>query len=68
MRNWLLMHDGLHDIHPDCYSSLPIFRGFTMYNSSDEENPFGFFVVKCPYSVRDITPVEAAAESHFTAN
>ena len=36
-----------------------------VYDSSDEENPFGFIEVKYPYSAKDITPVQVAAESSF---
>ena len=37
----------------------------TVYDPSNEEDPFGFVEVKCPYSARDITPSAAAAESSF---
>ena len=36
-----------------------------MYDVSDENSPFGFIEVKCPYSGRDVAPVEAAAGSSF---
>ena len=36
----------------------------TVYDPSDH-NPYGFLEIKCPYSVRNKTPLEAAADSSF---
>jgi len=36
-----------------------------VYNPSDRNNPYGFLEIKCPYSVRNKTPLEAAANSSF---
>ena len=36
-----------------------------VHDSSHHDNPYGFLEIKCPYSARDKTPLEAAAESTF---
>jgi len=36
-----------------------------VYDPSDHDHPYGFLEIKCPYSVRDKTPLEAAADSSF---
>ena len=37
----------------------------TVYNSTNVQQPFGFLEVKCPYSHRDCTPVEACSFLDF---
>ena len=36
-----------------------------VYDPSNQDHPFGFVEVKCPYSARDKTPLEAAANPSF---
>ena len=37
----------------------------SVYDPYEPEQPFGFLKVKCPYSVRDLTPVEACSTQNF---
>lgn len=37
----------------------------TIYDSSNKNQPFGFLEVKCPYSHRNRTPIEAASTPGF---
>ena len=37
----------------------------SVYDPSEPEQPFGYLEVKCPYSVRDLTPVEACSTQNF---
>ena len=36
-----------------------------VYDPSHHDNPYGFLEIKCPYCVREKTPLEAAADSSF---
>ena len=36
-----------------------------VYDPSNQDKPFGYVEVKCPYSARDKTPLEAAGNSSF---
>ena len=36
-----------------------------VYDPSHKDTPFGFVEIKCPYSVRDLTPIEASHTSGF---
>ena len=36
-----------------------------VYDPSNVQQPFGFLEVKCPYSVREMSPVDACANSGF---
>lgn len=40
----------------------------TVHDPSDLQHPFGFIEVKCPYSNRDRTPVEACSSPGFCCN
>ena len=37
----------------------------SVYDPNELEQPFGVLEVKCPYSVRDLTPVEACSTPNF---
>ena len=37
----------------------------SVYDPSEPEQPFGYLEVKCPYSVRDLTPVEVCSTQNF---
>ena len=36
-----------------------------VYDPSHKDAPFGFVEIKCPYSVRDLTPIEASHTPGF---
>ncbi len=36
-----------------------------MYDPSNLQYPYGFLEVKCPYSLRDVTPKDACSQSSF---
>ena len=36
-----------------------------VYDPSDNEKPFGFLEVKCPYSAKEVDPTAACAKSSF---
>ena len=40
----------------------------SVYDPNELEQPYGYLEVKCPYSVRDRTPVEACLASNFYCN
>lgn len=47
------------------YSCLGASPDGAVYDPSDVQQPFGFLEVKCPYSVRGMSPTEACATSGF---
>ena len=52
-----------------CYKPFLPFLGASpdgaAYDPSNQYHPFGFVEIKCPYSARDKTPLEAAANPSF---
>ena len=51
-------------INPAC-SFLGASPDGAVYDPSHHHNPYGFLEIKCPYSARDKTPLEAAADPSF---
>lgn len=51
-------------IHPD-YPYLGATPDGAVYDPSNLQQPFGFLEIKCPYSSRALTPVEACSTTGF---
>ncbi len=51
-------------INPE-YSFLGTSPDGAVYDPSNSQEPFGFLEVKCPYTSRDVTPIEACNKSGF---
>ena len=47
------------------YSFLGASPDGAVYDPSEIQNPYGFLEIKCPYSVRNLSPTEACATSSF---
>ena len=51
-------------INPE-YNFLGTSPDGAVYDPSNSQEPFGFLEVKCPYTSRDVTPIEACNKSRF---
>lgn len=61
--NMVVTASGFH-INPD-YPFLGASPDGSVYDPSSPQQPFGFVEIKCPYSFRDLSPVEACARAGF---
>lgn len=61
--NLFVSPSGFH-IDPD-YPYLGASPDGSVYDPSDSQQPFGFLEVKCPYSVKQMSPVEACSSPGF---
>ena len=61
--NLFVSPSGFH-IHP-AYPYLGASPDGSVYDPSDSQQPFSFLEVKCPYSVRHMSPIEACSTPSF---